>query len=999
MRLCQAVLCALVLPVFAPASMAGVLRFDGAPALFPSGHPIADVATGDFDGDGFQDAVAAVETGLVYFRGRGDGLLSPAIDLPGEQRDQVLAIDFERDGHAELIAAFQGSSLVRLLRGTASGLVVEASYDLGFTPLALGAADLSGDGIPDLVASGENEVAVLLGRSEGHLGASRVFPEVPGRWAVLADLNHDGHPDLASHGGSYYGFLTVLLGDGSGGFGAPRTSFTTLSPGPLVAADLTGDGNVDLAFTGGFTNTVLSILPGLGDGTFSPAISTAITVSPSRMIARDLDQDGRMDLLAAGGIMVVTLHGTGGGAFTAGQAAVPPWYVAGIGLADFDGDGLADVVAGSRNELVVMKGRADGNFGNDRAVPTGNRPQAVTTGDFNADGHLDLVTANFDGGSLSLLAGRGDGSFLPRMDLPVRGPVYPFPIDVRIADLNEDGRADLAFTQSASGGVSVFLQQPGGAWGPQMTYPTGDAEAQEWRIAVADINGDRHLDVIAAGHYADMVSVLLGRGDGGFGPPRVYPIGGRPFVPAVADVDADGHPDVVVSGVGDGPLGHGGLWLMRGMGNGELAWPFPLHLSPTFALCVSDLTADGRPDVASWSGDGALIFPGDGAGGFGAPRSVYVGRDALWGIVPGDFDLDGLVDLAGVDIGVHSVTIADADNRWARSFGVRWNPTSIVTGDFDEDGRLDLAVANSGANSVSILLNRTSNNRTPVVRCRDVVVSGGNRCVAEASVDDGTFDPDGDAITLSQSPAGPYPVGVTEVALSCTDSKGATAMCAARVTVVDDTPPSLDVDVTPRALWPANHRLVAIHASVVSQDACGVSPSTTLVSIACSEPDPGLRDVQGAEIGTADFDFLLRAERQGSGPGRTYTICYESRDAAGNSARRCVTVDVGHDHRAQTASVRPTTVGDEPEARSFEASVEGSPSRGLARLRYALPNTGHVRVSIYDVAGHLVARPVDGPQAAGWHWSTFEGGGASQLYFYRVEWEGRAISGRIPFLR
>ncbi len=82
-------------------------------------------------------------------------------------------------------------------------------------------------------------------------------------------------------------------------------------------------------------------------------------------------------------------------------------------------------------------------------------------------------------------------------------------------------------------------------------------------------------------------------------------------------------------------------------------------------------------------------------------------------------------------------------------------------------------------------------NRAPAAKCKEVTVSAGGSCTANASIDDGSFDPDGDPITLDQSPVGPYSLGTTSVTLTVTDDKGASAQCAATVTVVDDTPPTL----------------------------------------------------------------------------------------------------------------------------------------------------------------------------------------------------------------
>src|SRR5262249_37815785 len=83
-------------------------------------------------------------------------------------------------------------------------------------------------------------------------------------------------------------------------------------------------------------------------------------------------------------------------------------------------------------------------------------------------------------------------------------------------------------------------------------------------------------------------------------------------------------------------------------------------------------------------------------------------------------------------------------------------------------------------------------NNPPVARCKNVTVSAGANCMADASIDNGSFDPDaGDTITLTQTPPGPYPLGSTGVTLTVTDNHGASNTCFSRVTVIDTTPPSI----------------------------------------------------------------------------------------------------------------------------------------------------------------------------------------------------------------
>ena len=118
---------------------------------------------------------------------------------------------------------------------------------------------------------------------------------------------------------------------------------------------------------------------------------------------------------------------------------------------------------------------------------------------------------------------------------------------------------------------------------------------------------------------------------------------------------------------------------------------------------------------------------------------------------------------------------------------------------------------------------------------------------------------------------------------------------------IDRTPPQLTVTLSPTALWPPNHRMVEVVATVTVTDDHDPHPAVTLLSITSSEPDNGLgdgdtaNDIQGADLGTDDRSFLLRAERSGTGPGRVYTVTYQARDAAGNATTVSQKVIVSHD--------------------------------------------------------------------------------------------------------
>lgn len=143
--------------------------------------------------------------------------------------------------------------------------------------------------------------------------------------------------------------------------------------------------------------------------------------------------------------------------------------------------------------------------------------------------------------------------------------------------------------------------------------------------------------------------------------------------------------------------------------------------------------------------------------------------------------------------------------------------------------------------------------------------------------------------SVSNDAPGVLPLGVTRVVFTATDGVGNTDVAAAYVTVLDTLPPSIDVTLSRDVLWPPNHKMADIIASVMVEDNCDSALVYELVSITSNEPDDGkgdghtTGDIDGVEWGMPDTAFQLRAERSGTGDGRLYTVIYGAYDAAGNS--------------------------------------------------------------------------------------------------------------------
>lgn len=190
-------------------------------------------------------------------------------------------------------------------------------------------------------------------------------------------------------------------------------------------------------------------------------------------------------------------------------------------------------------------------------------------------------------------------------------------------------------------------------------------------------------------------------------------------------------------------------------------------------------------------------------------------------------------------------------------------------------------------------------NHVPIAKAKNVTVPADAACTANASIDDGSSDADGDSLTIVQSPAAPYPLGTTTVLMTVSDPKGATSQATGTVTVVDATPPVVSgFLVSPSAqLWPPDHRMVDVLVDYGAADNC--SAASCVLGVSSNEPVDGLGDGDTAPDWTiVDAHHLqLRAERSGKGSGRTYTITLTCADAAGNVTVKTGTVLVPHDQR------------------------------------------------------------------------------------------------------
>jgi hypothetical protein len=379
-------------------------------------------------------------------------------------------------------------------------------------------------------------------------------------------------------------------------FGKPSVFATDGSrPSSVVTADLNGDGTPDLIVAnqcqptwncaGGTELGVLSVLLGNGDGTFqSPVTYSTAGYNAYTVSVGDLNHDGVLDIVVANECFDATcntngigvLLGKGDGTFqpaiALGLSGFDP-YSAWLAIGDVNSDGKPDIVVSNqcRNSadcttgtVTVLLGNGDGTFAISETYDSGGHyADQIVIADLNKDGRPDLVVGNGTTEDVGVMLGNGDGTFQPAQTY---SSAAKFLESVAVGDVNEDGHPDLVLASACESGivtycsnegvVSILLGNGDGTFSPASTYSSGGYWADG--IALGDINGDHHIDLVVAnlcsarrppltgcGRGGGIIGVLPGNGDGTFQAPLSFASGGYvPWAAAIADFTGDGKPDI-----------------------------------------------------------------------------------------------------------------------------------------------------------------------------------------------------------------------------------------------------------------------------------------------------------------------------------------------------------------------------------------------------------------------------------------------------------------------
>jgi hypothetical protein len=304
-----------------------------------------------------------------------------------------------------------------------------------------------------------------------------------------------------------------------------------------------------------------------------------------------------------------------------------------------------------------------------RQLAVGSGPISVAVSDVNSDNASDLIVANYFGNSVSVLLGKGDGTFLPQSQTACGTA----PIAVAVGDFNGDGKPDLATANYFGNSVSVLLGKGDGTFAPQQSFATG---ARPVSIAIGFFDDNATADLAVANNDDGTLGILLGTGDGGFGSQRAFFAGSNPTSAVVGDFNSDLQDDVAVASYGTNAI-----LVMAGQGDGTVALTNVYPANPLY----------GNVEAAAQS-----------------PR-LYATKGSPWAIGLGDVNGNGRRDIVSANAGTSTLAVllgsgAGTFQPLSQQAATGTNPLAVVVADVNADGRADVLVTNTGSDTLGVLV-------------------------------------------------------------------------------------------------------------------------------------------------------------------------------------------------------------------------------------------------------------------------------------------------------
>jgi hypothetical protein len=580
-------------------------------------------------------------------------------------------------------------------------------------------ADLDGDGDPDVATSSWPNLArvtVLRNAGNGTFAQPDVYTIArASQEIVAADFTGDGLPDLVASNTdpNFTGTSVSLLRNLGGATFAPAVSFACGSgPVGLAAGDFDLDGDADLAVANwGFfgAGSTVSILENLGNGSFAAPAAYPAGTAPYRVVAADLDGDGALDLAVAngavgqpGGTAALNLlrnDGAGGFAtrrtltgFFAGNSFFPAVLAAD---SDLDSDPDLFFADAGTDGIFAFENQGAGTFAAPTFLPSppfSGGPNALAAGDLTGDGWPDLAGTHHENEGWTVVPSTGGGAF----GAMVRYSAAEAPYDVEIADADRDGDLDPFVACRDSLEIAVQVNPGDGDFSPPEAHPVGQFSDF---FDPGDIDGDGDLDLASAA--GSMIQILRNPGDGDFEPATSFFHPGSSLDVKLRDLDADGNLDLLWNEE-NAPYRWGSAF-NDGEGSfvGATVWPVPTCGYFKAEIEAFDLDGDEDLDVVQIENLACVniplsarrVFLNENVGGRSFRlSSVLVVNPNPRSVAGADLDHDGNLDLA-LTGQPSTILLGHGDLTFTQLSSANIPGINVASDDFDQDGHTDMAIA------------------------------------------------------------------------------------------------------------------------------------------------------------------------------------------------------------------------------------------------------------------------------------------------------------------
>ncbi|MBK8465327.1 MAG: VCBS repeat-containing protein [Chloracidobacterium sp.] len=501
------------------------------------------------------------------------------------------------------------------------------------------------------------------------------------------DFNRDGKPDLAILRDSLSpngGLVQIWLGNSAGSFAWTGVDYSAVESNVvgITVAELNQDGLLDLAVVGGpSSNYVVAVLFGNGNGGFSTPTSFPIGSDPEDIATADFNNDGKIDIVTAdfNGRVAAILPNNGNGNF--GTAITIPTGITGgsnpapiaIVTGSFNGDNNPDFLTVNNNDTVSVKlGNGNFTFSNPPTVPSNlaGSQQDIEIGDFNRDGVMDLATASYSasapGSVVNIRLGAGSGLF--SVPTPNTFPVTTSANHLAVADLNADGKPDIASANNGSSGsnnLTILLNADAGNFSGAYNF-TAEVGRSE-KVYAVDFDHNRSPDLLVLKEVGDNKIVRL-KNTCTF-PKR-----------STFDYEGDGKSDISVFRPSTG------AWYLQQSQNGFFGNQFGLS---TDRIVPADYDGDGKTDIAVYRPSNGFWYITNSSNGAFSYFAFGLAEDLP---TPADYDGDGKADLSVFRPSTGTWYRQNSSDGVFVSIQFGLNGDKPTVGDFDDDGKSDIAV-------------------------------------------------------------------------------------------------------------------------------------------------------------------------------------------------------------------------------------------------------------------------------------------------------------------